>query len=333
MFKCIKFFSFRKNALNDATINYVEILEKSFKEIGFDFIYCKSLSEINNGDIVLTIEVKDLFLLSLYKRNLKFINWYQGIVPEEAILMKKSWIRKIYLDFFEKTALKKCILNIFVSDAMNEHYQRKYKQKINSYFIMPCFNKEINLKSFQVVNKYERPTFVYAGSMHEWQCIDRMLDIYMELKSKLVNATLTILTSEIEVARKKLSEKGLNVNVKYVELSKLDEELSIYKYGFLIRDDIPVNRVSTPTKLNSYMANGIIPIFSNVISYYSNLNINNKIDLNNNSHDIQKIFDFENKSKITSNEILKEYTNLFSEVFSESNYINKLKIILKDIIV
>jgi hypothetical protein len=323
VFKCIKFFSFRKNALNDATINYVEILEKSFKELGFDFIYCKSLSEINNGDILLTIEVKDLFLLSLYKRNLKFINWYQGIVPEEAILMKKSWIRKIYLDFFEKTALKKCILNIFVSDAMKKHYDTKYKISINNYFIMPCFNKQINEKSF--TNKYKNPSFVYAGSMHEWQCIDRMLEIYSNIKNQLKNASLTILTNEIEQAKLKLKKYTLDGDVKYVTLHELDNELSKYKYGFLVRDNIAVNQVATPTKLNTYMANGVIPIFSNVIDYYNNLETNYKIVLSNDDQDYMRIINFEKNIMVDNKEIYEEYLLVFQNEFNETKYINSLK--------
>jgi subtilase family serine protease len=34
------------------------------------------------------------------------------------------------------------------------------------------------------------------------------------------------------------------------------------KFGFVIRDNSIINRVSTPTKLSTYISNGIIPIYS-----------------------------------------------------------------------
>jgi len=323
VFKCIKFFSFRKNALNDATKVYVQIIEKTFTEIGYNFVYSNSINDIKKGDLVLTIEVKDFFLLMLLKRNLKIINWYQGIVPEEALLIKKSFFRKLYLEFFERFTLKKSMFNIFVSDAMKKHYDTKYKILINNYFIMPCFNKQINEKSF--TNKYIYPSFVYAGSMHEWQCIDRMLEIYSNIKKQLKNASLTILTNEIEQAKLKLIKNTLDGDVKYVTLHELDNELSKYKYGFLVRDNIAVNQVATPTKLNTYMANGVIPIFSNVIDYYNNLETNYKIVLSNDDKDYMRIINFEKNIMVDNKEIYEEYLLVFQNEFNETKYINSLK--------
>ncbi|MFH4294131.1 hypothetical protein WAJ58_23570, partial [Acinetobacter baumannii] len=57
-------------------------------------------------------------------------------------------------------------------------------------------------------------------------------------------------------------------SIKYVSLENLDTELLKYKYGFLIRENHIVNNVATPTKMNSYLANGIIPIYLSFIDHF-----------------------------------------------------------------
>ena len=67
-----------------------------------------------------------------------------------------------------------------------------------------------------------------------------------------------------------------------MSLNNLDSELAKYKYGFLLREDHIVNHVATPTKMNSYLSVGVIPIFSDVIfDYNKNFNdFDNIIKLN-----------------------------------------------------
>lgn len=42
----------------------------------------------------------------------------------------------------------------------------------------------------------------------------------------------------------------------------MSEALADVKFGFVLRNDVPVNRVATPTKLSSYLSAGVIPVFS-----------------------------------------------------------------------
>ena len=41
-----------------------------------------------------------------------------------------------------------------------------------SIAISSCVNAEIDPASFLTPDKYLRPSFVYAGSLHAWQCFD-----------------------------------------------------------------------------------------------------------------------------------------------------------------
>ena len=52
-------------------------------------------------------------------------------------------------------------------------------------------------------------------------------------------------------------------------MDELQDELNQYKYGFILRDNHIVNRVATPTKMNSYLSNYLIPIFSNTVDDFN----------------------------------------------------------------
>lgn len=45
----------------------------------------------------------------------------------------------------------------------------------------------------------------------------------------------------------------------------MTDTLRDVKFGFVLRDDIAVNNVATPTKLSSYLSAGVIPIYSSAL--------------------------------------------------------------------
>lgn len=271
-----------KGALNDATEYYVEILQKGFEKAGYKVSRSDSLTDIRKFKKILTIEAKWFFFIKIINPSASIMNWFQGVVAEEAYLTTNSIFRKKLWNFFEAFTLRYSELNIFVSDKMRLYFQKNYKIKSKKYFVMPCFNKGLNLDLVDK-GKYLNPSFVYAGSLAKWQCIEQTLELYSILEQKLSNATITLLTKEKEYALELIHKyKIKNFNIFYVSLNNLDSELAKYKYGFLLREDHIVNHVATPTKMNSYLSVGVIPIFSDVIfDYNKNFNdFDNIIKLN-----------------------------------------------------
>ena len=150
---------------------------------------------------------------------------------------------------------------MFVSEAMHNHFKKKHGYRKSNYIVMPCINQRFNADAFFIPGKYNTPSFVYAGGMHVWQCIEPSLKLFSAIQKEMPLATLTILTGEQDNARAMCDKLHLsNVTIKFVPLAELNEELTRYKYGFMLRDDIIVNNVATPTKFNSYLASGIIPV-------------------------------------------------------------------------
>jgi hypothetical protein len=144
-----------------------------------------------------------------------------------------------------------------------------------------------------------------------------------------------LLTEEIEKANNLLKEHNIKTaNVKYVDLRDLNNELLKYKYGFLLRRDNIVNNVATPTKMNSYLACGLIPIFTDAITDYKD-----QIDLKDFSLIIssdlsvdeiaKKIIDFE-RSKKDYSDLDIEIKKIFDEYYNDKKYIKEIKVGLKE---
>src|SRR5690606_9036242 len=119
--------------------------------------------------------------------------------------------------------------------------------------IIPCYNQTLKEDFFYHKRKYSRLDFVYAGSLSTWQCVEESIRVFKYIQNKVPSATFTILTKNGgEVKHLIEKNKVKNVLTDYVPLVELQEYLARFKYAFLLRRDEKVNRVSTPTKMNSY---------------------------------------------------------------------------------
>lgn len=316
--------------LNEATNYYVEIIKKGFIESGYNLAESSNIQDIRSYEKVFVMSAKWCFIAKLINPRANVITWFQGLGAEEALLTRGSYRDKFIWSILEKFAIKHSFLSIYVSKSMRNHYLTKYKTIDNDYFIMPCFNKSLNMKALDYPAKYVKPTFVYAGSLDKWQCIEETLELYSLIEKKIPEASLTILTKQKVVAEQLTTKFNLqNVTIDFVPLEKLDSLLQTFKYGFLIRQDHIINRVSTPTKMNSYLANGIIPIYTNVINDFDeNLDVDNLIQLNHNSPIsfwAEKIINEERNSSFDLESYKSSLKRIFSEYYSSQFYIEELK--------
>lgn len=320
----------RKRDINDATDFYVKILEDALKKSGYDVERVCNVKNIEKKDKVLTISSKAFFDVWIHNPKQYIINWFQGVAPEESLMLfdgkPQGYLRKLILSFLEPFALKKSKANFFVSKSMLTHYERKYKYKKDNYFLMPCFNQLFDENNFFDA-RYNSPNFLYAGSMAKWQCVDETLMLFKKIQEHYPLAKLTILTGEKDTAEKLLQKFNLiDVTVKHVPYQQLNSELKKYKYGFLLRKDIIVNNVATPTKMNSYLANGIIPIYSTVIHDFA-ANINSKYIIqlpvdNYEQECLNKLKSLE--EPLLASEVREDFENIFKKYYSKDHYIKLL---------
>lgn len=324
-----------KNTINDATQYYSELIIRAIENMGHEVKIYNKVFSAENDDVIVTIRPGDFNLIGRKNSKNKICNWFQGIGPEEYVMLHgrtiRSFIMKKYLESLENRALKKSSFSLFVSEAMKNHYEDKYNLTFKNYCIIPCYNKKLKIKYIENnPDRYLGLNFVYAGGLFAWQCIDKTLKTFKEIESIHPEATLTLLTKDTEQANKLIRKYSLkNVYLNYVTLDNLDQELSKYKYGFLLRENIIVNNVSTPTKMNSYISTGIIPIYTNVIeSFEQNIFLGDFAVKVNTEDSPQVIADkiLEHHLQNINIEKLKEtFSNQFKEYYCDEKYINLLQ--------
>lgn len=272
-------------------------------------------------------EAKHLFALYILGfRN--FVFWAQGVVGAESYMRHHSIVRYKILNIFEKFALKKSTICFCVSKAQQKYYEKEYLLSLASKcLVMPCFNTKLNEFSFKHSNKYDNNVFCYIGSLAVWQCFEETVKLYSEIEKRSPKKCfLKIFTKDIEKAKGVINKYNVkNYLVDFVPQERLSEVLSDCKFGFLIREDNIVNRIATPTKMSTYLANGIIPIFSSCINDFSILAKEYKylISLSDND-DFLKVLDYMNVI-IQNDEVYEEYKKIFDQYYNGLVYINRLK--------
>jgi hypothetical protein len=333
-------FFYNPHSINDATLYYIKLIENASKEIGLETFYTSKLYNVNKKDLVFTINDKYFFYSKLRFPLHKSIFWAQGVGPEEYLLSSnRKGVKLLIKTIIEYIAVNYSSILCIVSNRMLEHFANKYGYKKQNYIAIPCYNSSYDDKlTLRSKVRYNSPSFVYAGNLASWQCIDETLQIFKHIESVLPDASLTVLTKEVTKAETLVAKYNLiNVQVKYVELIRLQDELTQYKYGFLIREDNIVNNVATPTKMNSYLASGVIPIYTNSVnSFIENIDLGKyNICLDAKTAIIEKaqtIIEFEKSISIDTHLLNSIIENIFKRYYNDRHYKDQIKTKLKQLL-
>lgn len=322
--------------LTQATTYYVDIIKEALENSGYSVETYEKLVDVRNSKIVFVTSSKWFFLVKAINPRAKIITWFQGLGGEEALMTRGSYRDKLIWNVLEGLAVKHSWINIYVSEKMKTYFNKRYSFYEKNYFIMPCFNKILTMSVFDNDQKYTTPNFVYAGGLEKWQCIDETLKTYKLIKEGLPHARLTLLTPHREMALLLIDKYRIkDVTVDFVPLEELDSRLQEFKYGFLIRKDHIVNRVSTPTKMSSYLANGIIPIYTDVIDDFSKfIDSETFIELSHNDSIEQwasDIIAFEQNDNFEIDNFKSNIISIFNSYYSKTSYILRLKELMESL--
>ena len=281
--------------------------------------------DFKKNDWIISSTIIDTLICYMHNGK-NIITWFQGIAPEESYLRNNSKLRMYILSVMEKKALSISRICVLVSNAMLTHFEHKYNLDLkDKVYIMPCFNELLNRNAFWHPRKYENNVFAYVGSLSKYQCFDRILGTYYEIESIYQHkVSLLVMTKQVELAKNIIKQTHIKYyDVKYVPKEEVSKELYPVKFGFIVRDNNIVNRVATPTKISSYLANGVIPIYSSNLedfakfgaSMYYSLCINDDAYIN-------KLKSLMN-TNINPQSVLTEYESLFYEYYERDNYIKQ----------
>lgn len=297
---------------------YIRSIADMISDMGICVRYVSDSTHGGNPkrDLYFVSEAKSAAIL-VAKGCKRLIYWAQGIAPEEDYLRFGSKPRRFALSVCEKTALRHARRVFMVSDAMCRHFEEKYHLDLASKtFVAPCCNEVLHPESFLAPGKYEHPVFAYAGGLSRYQCIDGMLGHFADIQARIPGAELLFYTWDTDKANALVAGYGLsNVTVASKKQDELPGALAKAKYGFVIRDDIVVNRVATPTKISTYMSNGVIPIVSSCVEDFAEASRGlGHVICCPDADMVETIFDMESR-EIDASEVLREYQGFFYGYF------------------
>lgn len=314
------------------TDDYMHAIGRAYTTLGHEVEYVDDVAKMNGDTSDIYVVLLAVSACKLKMRGKKrIVFWSQGIWPEESFMKHGSRLRLIACNAIEKMALGASERIFVVSGAQLRHYEAKYGLRLqNKSLIMACSNESFHEGSFYYKDKYERPVFVYAGSLAKYQCIDETLEAFKTAQSVTPEASLLFLTSDQDRAWELVLRHALkNVSVGYAEKDDLPATLAQAKYGFVIRDDNAVNKVSTPTKISTYIANGVIPVYSPTIEAFSE-SAQDIVRLQFNRESFAEDYRAFEMLHFTPFEIQSSYAAYFDRELSYENAANRICSFLKD---
>lgn len=309
------------------TTFYTDVVGDAARKEDFIVFETDIMPKANPTDMILIVHAKD-YLQARRRGYQKIFLWVQGITPEESFMRNKSKWRRFVLSLRELPGVRWSDRVFMVSQTMVDFYKNKYRIKNldERCYVMPCFNTMLQPESFFVPDKYKKNTFTYVGGMAIWQCFEDTVRLYKQVEEKIPDCMFQIYTGEQETAEKIVKKHGIkNYTIAYLPQDELDKALKNIKFGFVIREDNPVNNVATPTKFSNYVGNGIIPIFSDCIRsfYHRTKELDNVIALDD-SLSADKICDF-CRREIDPRQVLAEFSGIYEDYYNREKYVEDIR--------
>lgn len=184
-----------------------------------------------------------------------------GVVPEECEFSKQRLKQHIF-SVVERIIFKTLDYVIVVSNEMSSHFKKKYANGDGiKYILKPIYSINV-VESSKIAEKQETEdiNIIYSGNLQAWQNIDLMAETISRMDNPKYN--FIILTQFPEIMEQRLGD--LMNTRKIIIKSVFPEELGHYynqcEYGFVLRDETLLNKVSAPTKMIEYLSFGITPI-------------------------------------------------------------------------
>jgi glycosyltransferase involved in cell wall biosynthesis len=245
---------------------YIEmlLLNKIISDQEIDIIHCHSR-----------------FAFMQYKKKISIPIVFDMHGAVEELFIKESGLinqrYKKFSLFLEKFVINNSECIISVSEGLEEHWLKDFPDYAGKKAIVPCAvdlnyfplsarDRKKNREKFGIEDN--QPIFLYAGSAKFYQRIDLVISLYKAIaeSNKLARFLLIIPSSDVEkvqelvkLQKSDLVEKIEIISTKHDDIHKL---MQIADFGILIRDDILINNVASPTKFGEYLSMGLPVIAS-----------------------------------------------------------------------
>ena len=202
-----------------------------------------------------------------------------GAAPEEYSYIHHK--RSSYLERRERHTVYSADGILCQSDEMERHLSVKYPGSAPA-IVYRC---GVDMTLFHLNEEKRRAlrddlsyrdkniVFVYSGGMHPWQKVDGVLRFFQQLHAIDACTRLLVLTRETDAFMSYLHRAGYENLPDFIKVLSLSYEqvpdyLNASDAAFLMRDDVVMNAVASPTKLAEYFACGLPVITSSVAQHW-----------------------------------------------------------------
>jgi len=212
-----------------------------------------------------------LFPFSLRGKNVSLD--FHGTVPEEMTFRGHRLLGRLF-KCLERKLVKQVDNFIYVSDEMRRFYLESYPFiRDRRHLLNPIYPQNLLADPGVTSPKAEAlrrelgigpddVVFVYSGNLQKWQNVGLTIDCMNRIARD--NYFFLFLSGQPEALQEMIRRRTTRDDLRYTVRKVAPEELSGYyeiaHYGFILRDDHLLNRVSAPTKLVEYLHHGLTAI-------------------------------------------------------------------------
>lgn len=195
---------------------------------------------------------------------------------------KPNWLSRKILKW-QRVSLEKANHIIVVSQELKQQLEINTSLRIDRYSIISCGTEVVRFdkaKPAEIGLRLNHKIVVgYSGGLQKWQNIEKIIDIVKGLLTLNEDIFFLLCTnSDINPIKKRLTELGKsNYSIHALSSLEVPSFMKVLDAGFLIRDNITLNRVSSPTKLAEYLAAGATVICTQYAGDYKR-SVNHEIE-------------------------------------------------------
>lgn len=190
------------------------------------------------------------------------ITWCINGIPEERLLHRRTMRVRTgaHLAWMGARLGRRPDLVVTVSDPMSDLVKARFG-KLETLSIPSCVNASL----FNPRTRRERTTLVYLGGGQPWQGLDYLGEIWAALHRSRPELKFRVISRDQRTRRLAAGVSPQSIElVRSESATQTRDLLSDAAFGFLLRLDSLVNRVSFPTKLGEYLASGVPVVLSDM---------------------------------------------------------------------
>jgi len=279
-----------KSAVWNATLRHVELIAQSDPQVQLichkkDAVYIDDFTIITYSTFlerawkIWARRRESLFVISsrqmcsipwvFLMRQIDVCYWIQGLVSEESYLRNRSRLRRKVLQIMEKIAFLRADKIVYVSESMKNFIETRMGKNHGTAIVIPCAS---DFQCNEVGPREKR--IVYVGGISVWQRLDKCADIFNSIHEEDPDYSLDFITEEPDLAWNVINKakitQAAKERIRVFSISNrrcLAQALTEYRWGFLLRDESPVNLVSSPIKFAEYLSCGVNVIVSDSIPH------------------------------------------------------------------